>query len=607
MSIESATAALRAVQQQVRTGSLPRAVPVDVSHPAPFIAEPAGSGTSTLRERFAQPLVTMLIVVALVLLIACANIANLLLARGAARGHEQSVRRALGASRWQIARHALVESAVLACTGAALGLVFANWASRLLVAQLSTSTDACVARHRARLARPRVHRGDDGRHRSPGWSGARPSRHARRADGRVTEHGRIAGDGALGGRWSSALIVAQVALSLTLVVAAGLLVQTFERLARAPLGLDRDRTMFVTITAPTVPAADRNLFYHRLVAAARTVPGVEAAGGSLNPPIVGTLVGDIVVTAPGVAPPPNAEAVSQYTDITPGALAAYGTALRAGRDVDDRDTDAAPKVILINETLGRRLFPGRNMLGATVALTFRSSMFGDVPLGTRTIVGITADAAYRSIRAPMQPTIYSPMAQRGGDPILFTYFYLAVRSAAGSPTRLTRSITAALTALNPDLTMTFRPLATAVDDSLAQDRLVAILSGFFGALALLLAGLGLYGVTVLRGEPAANRDRHPDGARRGPRGVVRLVLVRVSMLVGAGILIGGAISIWAAAFVAPLLYGLEARDPRRSFWRPSCSPRSARWPAGCRHTARRASIRRRCCERPRARLRFPSG
>jgi predicted permease len=503
----------------------------------------------------------MLIVVALVLLIACATIANLLLARGAARGHEQSVRRALGASRWQIARMALIESAVLACTGAALGLVFANWASRLLVAQLSTSTEPVsldtaldwrvLAFTAATMAGTAL------------LAGVVPALRATRAApmDALREHGRIAGDGALGGRWSSALIVAQVALSLTLVVAAGLLVQTFERLARAPLGLDRDRTMFVTITAPTVPAADRNLFYHRLVAAARTVPGVEAAGGSLNPPIVGTLVGDIVVTAPGVAPPPNAEAVSQYTDITPGALAAYGTALRAGRDVDDRDTDAAPKVILINETLGRRLFPGRNMLGATVALTFRSSLFGDVPVGTRTIVGITADAAYRSIRAPMQPTIYSPMAQRGGDPILFTYFYLAVRSAAGSPTRLTRSITAALTALNPDLTMTFRPLATAVDDSLAQDRLVAILAGFFGALALLLAGPGLYGVTSY----AVNRRRTEIGIRMalgaGPRRVVRLVLVRVSMLVGAGILIGGAISIWAAALVAPLLYGLEARDP----------------------------------------------
>ena len=217
--------------------------------------------------------------------------------------------------------------------------------------------------------------------------------------------------------------------------------------------------------------------------------------------------------------------------------------------------------MLVNEAFVRRFFPGRDLVGKTLALTYRNSMFGDVPLGTRTVVGITADAAYRSIRSPMRPTMYSPMAQRGGDPILFTYFYLAVRSAGGSPMQLTRSVTAALTALNRDLTMTFRPLATAVDDSLAQDRLVAMLAGFFGALALLLAGLGLYGVTSY----AVNRRRTEIGIRMAlgaaPRLVVRLVLVRVSFLVGLGLVAGGAISLWASAFVAPLVYGLGPRDP----------------------------------------------
>ena len=559
MSIASSTTALRAVQQQVRAGSLPKQFQ-STFLTQPFSLEAAGTGTSTLRERFAQPLVAILIVVALVLLVACANLANLLLARGAARRHELSVRRALGASRWRIARQALVESAVMACSGAALALVFADWASRLLVAQLSTSVEPVsldtsldwrvLGFTAATMAGTAL------------LVGVVPALRATRVApmDALREHGRT-GDGGLGGRWSSALVVAQVALSLTLVVAAGLFVQTFERLAHAPLGLDRDRTMFVTIAAPTVPAAERNLFYHRLVAAARAVPGVEAAGGSLNPPIVGTLVGDIVVTEPGVAPPPDAEVVSQYSDITPGGLAAYGTPLLAGRDFDDRDTDAAPRVMLVNEAFVRRFFPGRDLVGKTLALTYRNSMFGDVPLGTRTVVGITADAAYRSIRSPMRPTVYSPMAQRGGDPILFTYFYLAVRSAAGSPMQLTRSVTAALTALNRDLTMTFRPLATAVDDSLAQDRLVAMLAGFFGALALLLAGLGLYGVTSY----AVNRRRTEIGIRMAlgaaPRLVVRLVLVRVSMLVGLGLVAGGAISLWASAFVAPLVYGLGPRDP----------------------------------------------
>jgi hypothetical protein len=135
------------------------------------------------------------------------------------------------------------------------------------------------------------------------------------------------------------------------------------------------------------------------------------AGGSLNPPIAGSLVGDIVVTEPGVAPRADADVVSQYTDITPGTLASYGTPIRAGRDIDDRDPDAAPKVMLVSEALVRRFFPGRDLVGAPLALTFRSGQSGDVPLGTYTVVGVTGDAAYRSIRTPMGPTIYVPMAR----------------------------------------------------------------------------------------------------------------------------------------------------------------------------------------------------
>ena len=560
-SLASATAALRTVQPQIRAGSLPKQFPSTFLQ-EPFVLEPAGAGTSKLREQFERPLVAILVVVALVLLIACANIANLLLARGAARRHELSVRLALGASRWRLARQLLAESAVLVVIGALLGLLFASWATRLLVAQLSTSMTPI------------------GLNLSLDWRvlaftavtmmvtalvfGLVPALRATRVApmAALKEHGRMAGEGrGLGGGWSGGLIVGQVALSLLLVVAAGLFVRTFERLAAAPLGVDRDRVLLITITAPTVPAADRNLFYHRLVKAAASVPGVAHAGGSLNPPIAGTLVGDIVVTEPGVVPPPDAEVVSQYTDITPGALASYGTPIRAGRDIDDRDTNTAPRVMLVNQAFVRRFFPGRNLVGVPLALTFRTGQWGDVPLGSRTVVGVTGDAVYRSIRSPMRPTIYVPMAQRGNDPILQTYFYIAVRSASGSPALLTRSVTAALTAVNRDLTLSLRPLTTLVDESLAQDRLVAMLSGFFGVLALLLAGLGLYGVTSY----AVARRRTEIGIRMAlgapPAGVVRLVLARVALLVGAGVIVGGGASLWASTFIASLLYGLAPRDP----------------------------------------------
>jgi putative ABC transport system permease protein len=351
-----------------------------------------------------------------------------------------------------------------------------------------------------------------------------------------------------------------VALSLSLVIAAGLFVRTFERLAHAPLGFDRDRVLVATITAPTVPPADRNLLYQRLVRAAASVPGVAQAGGSLNPPIVGGLVGDIVVTDPGVAPPADAEVVSQGSHITSGMLASFGTPIVRGRDFDARDTMTSPKVILVDEALVRRLFPGRDMLGAPVALTFRSGGPGDVPLGTYTVAGIVADATYRSIRAGMQPTISMPLTQRG-DPLLFNYFYIGVRAQHGSPALLARSVATALTAVNRDLTTTFRPLSAFVDDSLAQDRLVAMLSGFFGALALLLAGLGLYGVTayVVARRHTEIGIRMALGAQ--PAGVVRLVLARIAVLVGAGVILGAGVSSWASTLIASLLYGLAPRDP----------------------------------------------
>src|SRR3954451_5910133 len=381
MSLESATAALRAVQPQIREGSLPSDSRATFLR-EPFVLEPAGAGTSTLRERFERPLAVLLVVVALVLAIACANIANLLLARGASRRQELSVRLALGASRWRLVRQLLSESVVLASMGTILGLVFAWWAARLLVMQLNTSVapvaldlplDAHVLVFTAATMIATVI-----------IFGVVPAVRATRVApmDALREHGRTGSDGGrAGGGLLGGLIVAQVALSLVLVVAAGLFVQTFDHLAATPLGFDRDRVLLVTLTAPTVPGAERNALYHQLVKAAASVPGVVRAGGSLNPPIVGGLVGDIVVTDPGVAPPADAEVVSQGTHMTPGLLAAFGTPVRAGRDFDDRDTAGSPQVILVNEALVRRLFPGRDMLNAPVALTFRTGAYGDVPLG----------------------------------------------------------------------------------------------------------------------------------------------------------------------------------------------------------------------------------
>jgi predicted permease len=511
-----------------------------------------------LRRQFGRPLVTILVVVALVLVIACANIANLMLARSAGRRHELSIRVALGASRWRLARQFLVESLLLATIGTAPGVVLGAWASRSIVAQLSTPVTPVV------LAS------------SLDWrvltftgvvmilttviAGAAPALCATGAPpvGALKEQTRsLVGESGLTSR---GLIVAQVALSLVLVVAAGLFVRTFERLQRASLGFDRDRVLIVTVAAPTVVATERRVVYQRLVRAAADVPGVAAAGGSFNPPIVGTLIGEFVVAEPGVTPPPEADHISQVGETSPGWFSAYGTAVRGGRDFDDRDTLTSPPVMLVNESFVREFLPNQVPVGKPMAVTFRMPPFGDVLLGTKTIVGVVADSVYRTIREPRRPTIYFAMAQRPG-PLLFTNFFIAVRASAGSPLLLTRSLTAALTAVNPDLTLTFRGLSDQVNDSLAQDRVVAMLSGFFGALALLLAGLGLYGVTAY----AVSRRRTEIGLRMAlgaaPSAIARLVLARVSWLVGLGVLVGAGLSMVASTFVANLLYGLGPRDP----------------------------------------------
>jgi putative ABC transport system permease protein len=525
----------------------------------PMMLEPAGAGTSALRQRFERPLVMMFGIVALVLFIACANIANLQLARGLARRHELSVRLALGASRWRLARQLLTESLVMAILGATAGLAFATWANHALVAQLSTFATPVVLdlavdwRVLTFTATAMVA--------TALLFGLAPALRATRAApiDPLKEQGRTASEGRAA--LSSGLLVMQVALSLTLVVAAGLFVRTFEQLGRVTLGFDRDRVLVATVNAQLVSERDRIRLYHQLVQAAAAVPGVAHAGGSINPPLVGTLFGDVVVSPPGTPPPPDAQRVSQINQITPGWLSAYGTAIRAGRDIDDHDTASTSGVMVVNEAFVRRLFPDRNVVGTTLAVTARLPPNGDFLIGSKTVVGIVSDAVYRSIRDPVQPTIYIPLAQWGDNALPYTTFFIAVQSSTAFPLRLTRSVAAALLAVNPDVSLTFRSLADQVNDSLVQDRLIAMLSGFFGGLALLLAGLGLYGVTAY----AVARRRTEIAIRMAlgvaPTGVVRLVLSRVALLVGVGVLFGATVSLWASRLVATLLYGLQPRDP----------------------------------------------
>ncbi|MET0166621.1 MAG: FtsX-like permease family protein, partial [Vicinamibacterales bacterium] len=246
--------------------------------------------------------------------------------------------------------------------------------------------------------------------------------------------------------------------------------------------------------------------------------------------------------------------------ITPGWLGTYGTAVLAGRDIDERDAQGALPIALVNDAYVHKFLPGRSPIGETIR-------FLEDTAPPRTIVGVVSDAVYVSVRDGVRPTVYIPLAQReaGGPTAVTANVQISVRSLAGSPAPsrvegLAPRVAAALTAVDRNLTFTFRPLQDRVDASLTQERLVALVTGFFGTLALLLAGLGLYGVTSY----AVTRRRAEIGIRMAlgaePTGVVRLVLVRVFVLVALGVIIGTAVSWWSSQFIASLLYDLQPRD-----------------------------------------------
>jgi putative ABC transport system permease protein len=560
-SVDAGTAAIRGVQPQIREATMPpdwRPSDKDRYLKEKFTLVAAGTGNSSMRQRYERPLLTLLVVVGLVLLIACANIANLLLARATARRHELSVRVALGASRWRLARQLLCESFVLAGSGAAAGMLLASWASRLLVRQLSTQTSTVFLDL------------------SPDWRvlaftigvtvatallfGTVP---ALRASGvapidALKEHGRGTSSDSRAGL-ASGLIVAQVALSLVLVVAAGLFMRTFSSLSGLHLGFDRDRVLLVTINAQRteIPPADRLATFERIRQRVLAVPGVASAAVSLVTPVSGSTWDNRVDISDSVDLPER-ERQSNFNAITPGWLTTFGTPLIAGRDIAGGDRKGTPPIAIVNQTFARKFLNGASPIGHTVT-TGGAGPGAEPP---REIVGVVGDAVYRALREPVPPTMYVPLAQldesRRPAPASMS---VSVRSATGNPALLARSVSAAISGVNRDLALTFRPLVDQVNASLTQERIVAMLAGFFGALALLLAAIGLYGVTSY----AVSRRRTEIGIRMAlgaaPGGVVRMVLSRVTLLVVIGVAVGGALSLWASKFVETLVYGLEPRDP----------------------------------------------
>jgi putative ABC transport system permease protein len=297
-----------------------------------------------------------------------------------------------------------------------------------------------------------------------------------------------------------------------------------------------------------------------MVTAVSAVPGMEHSAASTSVPIGGGF-GRLKLGTPAV---PDAGEVALFNFVSPGWFATYGTPFVEGRDFDGRDSSTAAPVVIVNETLARALFSGSDPIGERL-------VGGPSNWPSRIVVGVVRDAVFHStrisrqagaaLRDPVAPTMYLPLEQAERlTPPGMSQITLGVRSA-GSPLRLASSAGVSLTSVDPDLSFSFRPLADVVSEAFARERLVAMLSGVFGLVALFLAGMGLYGVSA----SAVSRRRTEIGVRialgAAPQSVVRLILRRVAILTALGIVEGVVLSWWVLQVVSSRLFGLSPDDP----------------------------------------------
>jgi putative ABC transport system permease protein len=559
---QQAQTQLQALLPGIREATMPNAyrTPADragyLKYPMTVVS--ATTGTSALRRQYRTALFTITAVVGLVLLIACANLANLLLARATARRKEFAVRLALGASRPRLVRQLLIESLLIAAGGAGFGLLLARWSSQLLVRQLTPAT---------RVTFPVV------LDLTLDWRvlvftiaaavitallfGLAPAFRSTdlSAGALMKSTTRSIASGWTRFNLEKGLIAAQIALSLVLVFGAALFVRSFTSLATLDPGFSRTRVLLVDINLrrANVPQEQRLTVYDRLLEAQRATPGVLSIAGAWLTPISGAVADDAIEVA-GFEGASEQERAVHMNVVTPGYFETLGIALHAGRDFDAHDTPSSPPVAIVNETFARKFFKGRNALGEH----FGQHTRGNDALSIVEIVGVVQDSKYESLREAPPATAYLPLARDTAPGNTIVY---AVRTA-GDPTAVAPSLSQALSGVNKDITYDFSTLAEQVDDSLIQERMLAMLAGFFGILALLVAGVGLYGVIWL----AMTRRRSEIGIRIAlgaePSTVIRMVLREVATLTAIGLAAGAAIAIPTGQLVTRLLFGLTSTDGR---------------------------------------------
>lgn len=539
----------RALTEQ---GSLPPATIDEMMRRLHMGLEPSGKGFSEQRQAFAQPLIILMVLVGLVLLIACVNIANLLLARSAARSREMAVRLALGAGRARLWRQLLTESLLLALMGGAAGFLFSQWGAKALQAAVASGNisihldlqpDARVFAFTAALCLL-----------TGILFGLAPAFRGSKVALTPALSGRGADTGNSPGRFSlgKLLVVSQVALSLVLLIAAGLFVRTLHNLKSQDFGFDRERVLLVwtaparigrhnTTLAPLFQMAQERISaLPGIISASATAYGL--LGGSGGSPVM--VQGDVTRRFE--------DRVTSWNQVGPRFFDTVGTRILAGRDFTDHDTEKAPHAAIVNQAFVQYYFPNQNAIGK------RFGMRRDTDFPWE-IVGIVKDAKCNSPRENPQRMIYLPYRQDTGH--LFGPMCVVVRVAGDLPALRSR-IRDELHNIDRDLpVLSMQSMDDQVDATLTRERLVAALSGFFGVLAVLLACLGLYGVMSYTAARRTNEIgiRLALGAARGD--VLGMVLKESLLLVLAGIAIGAPATLAAARLISASLYAVSATDP----------------------------------------------
>lgn len=548
-SLKKASNALAAISLAVMQETVPPAY--DADRAKRFLAMklgayPGDTGLSGLRTNYETPLWLLLAIAALVLLIACANLANLMLARAGAREREIAVRLALGAARGRLVRQLLTESLLLAAGGAVLGIVLANGLSRFLVSYLSgdsgrifvsLATDWRVLGFTAGLAVLTCI-----------VFGLMPALKATSAPpARVMS---LAGRGntATRERFSlrRSLVIMQVALSLVLVFTALAFASSLRKILTLDAGFQRDGVLLMDFdySRLNLPPLQRPVYAESLLDRLRALPGVDGAAETEELPMGGGYWNDRVI----VNDKPSEKYINM-SRISSGYFKTMGTPLLAGRDFDERDNYNAPRVAIVNQEFARKVLGMENPVGRT----YQIDVFKGETVRDYQIVGLVANTKYQDLREAFTPIAYYPQ-QQDDKPDPGTE--VIVRSSLALEPLLA-SLRHAVAEMNAALVIDFHPYKTIVKDGLLRERLLATLSGFFGLLAVILATIGLYGVIAYLVVRRTNEIGIRMALGATPTRILAMVVREAATLLAFGIVIGTVLAIAAGKLASSVLVGLK--------------------------------------------------